>query len=81
MYTPDDFNLDNAPKEMVQFIIDHVDDFEFRYALALDVIGIDRCPLYMADYTLNNDIVDAMEEWCYDNNKDPDSYDIEEIFG
>lgn len=81
MYTEDDFNTENAPKEMVQYVIDNVDDFEPRYRHALSIIGRDRCPLSMADYPLFADISDAVDWWCNDNNDDPDNYDVEEIFG
>ena len=30
MYTANDFNTANAPKEMVQYVIDNVEDFEPR---------------------------------------------------
>lgn len=60
MYTPDDFNLDNAPREMVQYVIDNVDNFHERYNHALNRIGILRAPLRLVDYELYNEIDDAM---------------------
>lgn len=84
MYTADDFNIGNAPKEMVQYIIDNIDDFEPRYQHALSIIGRDRCPLSMADYPLFADIHSAMADWAIDHNvygEESDNYDIEEIFG
>lgn len=84
MYTADDFDTKNAPKEMVQYIIDNVDDFEPRYQHALSIIGRDRCPLRMADYHLFGDIHYAMAGWALDNNltdDEFDEFDIEEIFG
>ena len=81
MYKAEDFNLENAPKEMVQYVLDNVDDFESRYQYALSIIGRDRCPLQMADYTLFDDIRDAINEYSLDRCLDADAYDIEEIFG
>lgn len=84
MYTADDFNTENAPKEMVQYVIDNVEDFEFRYDHALYLIGRDRCPLRMADYHLFADIRSAMVYWAIDHNlsdEEFDEFDIEEIFG
>jgi len=81
MYTADDFNTENAPKEMVQYVIDNVVDFEPRYQHALSIIGRDRCPLSMADYDLFEDINDAMSDWAFDNDVDEGEFDIEEIFG
>ena len=84
MYTSDDFNTENAPKEMVQYVIDTVEDFDARYAHAWDIIGLNRCPLRMADESLYNDIYDAMCEWMqdeYDCIPEDFDFDIEEIFG
>lgn len=81
MYTADDFNTENAPKEMVQYVIDNVVDFEPRYQQALSIIGHDRCPLRMASYGLYSDIEEYIGEWCHDNEDCSDLYDIEEIFG
>ena len=81
MYTANDFNTQNAPKEMVQHVIDNVADFDTRYNLTLDAMGRDRCPLRVASYGLYSDIEECMGEWCNDNDDRPDLYDIEEIFG
>lgn len=81
MYRPEDFNLTNAPKEMVQLVIDSVVDFDAHYNRALEIIGSERCPFSMADRRLYDAIQDVIDDWCSDNEKDPDDYDIEEIFG
>jgi hypothetical protein len=84
MYTADDFNCENAPKKMVQYVVDTVEDFDARYARAWDIIGLNRCPLRMADESLYDDIYDAMCEWVMDEFESyPEDfdYDIEEIFG
>lgn len=84
MYTADDFNTENAPKEMVQYVIGHVPDFTNRYMSAHYRMGSDRLPMYRADFTLFADIHEAMAEWAIDNNvsdEEFDDFDIEEIFG
>jgi hypothetical protein len=81
MYKAEDFNTENAPKEMVQYIIDNVVDFGPRYQHALSIIGRDRCPLRMAYLGLYEDIEESMAEWCHDHDFCVDLYDIEEIFG
>lgn len=79
-YKPEDFNLDNAPKDMVQYVIDNIDDFGKRYQKALTKIDRMRCPLRMADSNLYDEICDQVSDWCSDNNDDIDNYDIDEIF-
>ena len=84
MYTSDDFNTENAPEEMVQYVIDTVEDFDARYARAWDVIGVYRCPLRIADEDLYNDIYNAMCEWVkdkFESYPEDFDYEIEEIFG
>lgn len=81
MYKPEDFNLTNAPKEMVQYVLDNVDDFEERYQHALDIVGRERSPLRRADLDLYIDIQTELDFWCADNGHNFDDYDIEEIFG
>lgn len=87
MYTADEFNTENAPKEMVQYVIDNVLDFDIRYQCALNIIRRDRCPLRMADLCLYTEIEDMIIEWCdlessiKDKHIWADDYDIEEIFG
>mgnify|MGYP007069835165 CR=1 FL=1 len=80
MYIADDFNTENAPKEMVQFVIDSVVDFDTHYGRALEIIGIERCPLKMADRRLYDTISEVIDDWCSDHEDNID-YDIEEIFG
>ena len=85
MYKADDFNLTNAPKEMVQYVIDNVEYFNSRYKIALEIIGRDRCTLRMADNWLCDEINDAMVDWCIENDElcilDDGIADVEEIFG
>ena len=79
-YKPEDFNLDNAPKELVQYIIDNIDRFGKRYQMAITKVDRMRCPLRMADPQLYSELIDRAEEWCDDNDKDVEDYDIDEIF-
>lgn len=81
MYTANDFNTENAPKEMVQYVIDNVVDFEPRYQHALEIIERYRCPLRMASSGLYSDIEEYIGEWCHYNEDCSNLYDIEEIFG
>lgn len=79
-YKPEDFNLDNAPKELVQYVIDNVEDFGRRYQKALTKIDRMRCPLRMADSYLYDEICNNVEDWCSDNDEKFDDYDVDEIF-
>ena len=80
-YKPEDFNLNAAPYDMVEYVLNNVEDFGPRYYLAWKTIGRMRCPLQHADSTLYDAISDAICDWCSDNEEDPDEFDIEEIFG
>lgn len=81
MYTADDFNTENAPKEMVQYIIDNTESFEIRYRYALSVIGRDRCSIWQANQELAMELQDNLDDWCNDNEDNSDLYDVNEIFG
>lgn len=85
MYKPEDFNLTNAPKEMVQYVLDNVENFDVRYYLALNTIGRDRCSLQRANENLFDEIKGAMVEWAmYESNLTDEEFeelDAEEIFG
>lgn len=45
----------------------NIEDFEVRLQLALKRMDRMRCPFRMADGMLYDEIVDAIEEWCDDN--------------
>lgn len=85
MYKPTDFNLTNAPEEMVQYVIDNVEDFESRYKHAMGIMDRYRCSLYQADCSLYDDIHEAMAMWAIENSNFTDEefeeFDIEAIFG
>lgn len=46
---------------------DHIHRYEDRVSIALDIIGMDRCPLYMADSRLYDEMNEAILEWCDEN--------------
>lgn len=54
-------------KEIAAYVRNNVEFFEDRLQLALNKIDRMRCPLHMADKELYNDIINAIEEWCDDN--------------
>lgn len=54
-------------KEIAAFVRNNIEDFEVRLQLALKRMDRMRCPLSMADGMLYDEIVDAVEEWCDDN--------------
>lgn len=54
-------------KEIAAFVRNNVEDFEVRLQLALKRMDRMRCPFRMADGMLYDEIVDAIEEWCDDN--------------
>lgn len=81
MFTCKDFDSTDAPAEMIQYIIDNTELFDTRYQYALGVIGRDRCPIWQASPLLAAEMQDHLEDWCNDNEDNPDLYDINEIFG
>lgn len=81
MYTANDFNTENAPKEMVQYIIDQIEYFDAKYAFALKQLEELRCPIWMANQPLAMEMQDNLDDWCNDNEDNSDLYDINEIFG
>lgn len=54
-------------KELAAFVRNNVEDYEERLQLALNRMGRMREPLRMADGSLYDEIVDAISEWCDDN--------------
>lgn len=54
-------------KEVAAFVRNNIEDFEVRLQLALKRMDRMRCPFRMADGMLYDEIVDAIEEWCDDN--------------
>lgn len=62
-------------KEIAAYVRNNVEFFEERLQLALDKMERMRCPLSMADSSLYDEIVDAISDWCFDNDIDVDYFD------
>jgi len=54
-------------KEIAAYVRNNVEDYEERLQLALNRMDLMREPLRMADGSLYDEIVDAISEWCDDN--------------
>lgn len=54
-------------KEIAAYVRNNVEFFEERLQLALNKMERMRCPLSFADQELYDDITNAIEEWCDDN--------------
>jgi hypothetical protein len=59
--------MNDNKKELAAYVRNNVEFFEERLQLALNKMDRMRCPLQMADEELYNDIINAIEEWCDDN--------------
>lgn len=62
-------------KEIATFVRNNVEDYEERLHLALKRMDRMREPLRMADNGLFNEIVDAVSDWCDDNEVSVDFYE------
>ena len=70
----------NQRKEIAAYVRNHVEFYEERLSLALGWMERSRCPLRMADDSLYNEIVDAIDEWFEDNEISVDyDFDVEEM--
>lgn len=59
---------DKIRKEIAAYVRDHIEDYEIRLQLTLKQMDKMRCPFWMADDgRLYDEIVDAISEWCDDN--------------
>ena len=56
-----------------------IDNFDIRLRIALDTIDRMRCPLSMADSRLCNEIEEAIEEYCEENDWDADCISAEDV--
>ena len=68
----------NSLKEIAAYVRNNVENYEERLQLALNCMDRDRCPLRMADRRLYDEIVSAVEEWCWDNDVDCSEVDWDE---
>jgi hypothetical protein len=66
-------------KIVVDYCVENIWEFEERVQMALDKIDHWRCPLQQADYSLYNDIMDAITDCAIDYDIDADSIDVEDV--
>lgn len=66
-------------KEIAAYVRNNVEFFEERLQLALNKMERMRCPLSFADQELYDDISNAIDDWCWDNEVDNDDWDYEDI--
>lgn len=67
-------------KDIAAYVRNHVEDYEDYLQLALKRMDKTRCPFWMAaDDGFYNDIVSAIEDWCFDNDVDCSEWDFEDL--
>ena len=66
-------------KTLAQYCEYNITDYEDRVQLALRRIDRERASLQMVDNHLHNEMRDAIEEWCEDNEFDADDIDVEDV--
>lgn len=66
-------------KEVAAYVRNNIEDFEERLQLALKRMDRMRCPMRMADDGLFDEIVDAIEDWCWENDVDCSEVDWDEV--
>lgn len=66
-------------KEIAAYVRNNVEDYEERLQLALKRMDRMREPLWMADAVLYNEIVDAINDWSWDNEVNIEDWDIEDL--
>lgn len=71
--------MENILKTLAQYCEYNISDYEDRAQLALRRIDRERASLQMVDNHLYNEMADAIEEWCEDNEVDADDIDVEEV--
>lgn len=66
-------------KELAAYVRNNVDFFEERLQRALDKMDRTRCPLSFADQELYDDISNAIDDWCWENDVDGSDWDYEDL--
>lgn len=66
-------------KENQSEVFGDIADYDSRSEHAMTVMDEMRCPLSTADNSLYNAMKDKLEDWCYDNDFDPDDFDPDNI--
>lgn len=69
----------NKRKELAAYVRNNVEFFEERLQLALNKMDRMRCPLSFADEELYDDISNAIDDWCWDNDVDNNDWDYEDL--
>ena len=62
-------------KEIAAYVRHRIEDYEVRFQLALKYMERNRCSLRFADSELFEEIVDAVSEWCDENEVSLDFYE------
>lgn len=67
-------------KDLAAYVRNNVEDYEEYLQLALKRMERERCPFWMAaDDGFYNDITNAIEEWCWDNDVNCEELDFDEL--
>ncbi len=66
-------------KELAAYVRNNVEFFEERLQMALNKMERMRCPLSFADQELYDDISNAIDDWCLDNDVDGSDWDYEDL--
>jgi hypothetical protein len=72
--------MKDVKKDMARYCRQEIWDYDLKCEIALGYIDRMRCPLSMAGINLFDEMQEKIEEYCEDNNLNPDDFDVEEIF-
>lgn len=64
-----------SKKDLATYVRNNIEDYETRLQLAFKRMERMRCPLRMADDSLYDEIVDAVTDWCDDNDVSLDFFE------
>lgn len=71
-------NLEDM-RDLMSYISENVEDYEYRVQHAMTIMDRNRCPLCYADLQLCNEIQDAVDDYCFDNDLDADDLFLEDL--
>ena len=60
-------NIDNAIAKIVDYCKEQIVDFDGRAELATSKMCRERIPIENADFSLANEVVECINDWCTDN--------------
>lgn len=66
-------------KEIAAYVRNNVEFFEERLQMALNKMERMREPLRMADQELYDDICNAIDDWCWDNEVNNEDWDYQDL--